>query len=82
MSHGGSSLLQVHVFSHGGTLREIKMKQFEVLRLKKLPLVNWGGIEKIFSLKFKKKLEEKLVFVTFYSHFSVDIFPGLKSILQ
>lgn len=40
MSHGGSSLLQVHVFSHGGTLREIKMKQFEVLRLKKLPLVN------------------------------------------
>lgn len=40
MSHGGSLLLQVHVFSHGGTLREIKMKQFEVLRLKKLPLVN------------------------------------------
>lgn len=40
MCHGGSSLLQVHVFSHGGTLREIKMKQFEVLRLKQLPLVN------------------------------------------
>lgn len=78
MSHGGSSLLQVHVFSHGGTLREIKMyKTFEKASSCEL---RWDWKDIFFEIK--KKLEEKLVFVTFYSHFSVDNFPGLKSILQ